>query len=573
MFISSVAALAFVASCGRPGGSIVEVRSLTNRLQELTQAPLATSQDGELVVSYAKYTDGDLSEGLVIRNTSDGSVVAEFRSELPVLRATWSPRGDKIAYFKQQEETNRRDFFVWDLRTNKHVKYETPVSYAQAYVRWSPQANRIAFTTDTVGIVIVDIATGKVLVIPEDARGFDWSPDGMRVALFARGAGSVSALRVVEVDRGASVRQISFFDTLTIDNVSWSKGSTILVSSKKSLQGGAKMTVVSAVDPDTESVESVSETSEDLKEVAWLPNGKGLIWHVRNSEISQHLGYRMFGCEERGIQADGVMNYRTLSDDGLVAYASNVSLKNNEMRRIDLKTGVSTRLFGVETAVLAADYSTLKVASSSGGEFPVNAAVVKTRAGYPKRAFIRMHGGDFKATTNDWAETQLYLENGVSVFHLALRPFKGRDDIKDLYKHIVSKIGIPSENVIVLGASTAAAVVIDAVISDPSFTGVGAVIGLMAVPSQTWSAESMRKVRLFAFHGELDRVVSPSFAYNAIKTAVGRALQDDSRFVWYVFPGEDHTLHRTVSLATVHATLLRACGIATEALSVASGAR
>jgi TolB protein len=107
------------------------------------------------------------------------------------LNPVWSPDGTKLAYLREFAPYNGADrkLFVLDLTTGDRIQLTTNGTTI-VFLEWSPNSNRLAFTSDGVGRyarVHVINADGSNLISPTpDLSSYDghpsWSPDGTRLA-------------------------------------------------------------------------------------------------------------------------------------------------------------------------------------------------------------------------------------------------------------------------------------------------------------------------------------------------------------------------------------------------------
>ena len=99
--------------------------------------------DGKRIVYRTNGPDG---EGLRIMNLADGSisVLTNDYDNFPA----WSPRGDLIAFVRKVGN----DFEVLTIRPDgKEVKQLTHTHGNDAHVSWSPDGERLAFTSSRMG--------------------------------------------------------------------------------------------------------------------------------------------------------------------------------------------------------------------------------------------------------------------------------------------------------------------------------------------------------------------------------------------------------------------------------------
>jgi hypothetical protein len=129
--------------------------------------------------------------------------------------------------------------------------------------------------------------------------------------------------------------------------------------------------------------------------------------------------------------------------------------------------------------------------------------------------------------------------------------------------YVKTVLKVPRECIVVIGASTAVKVVLQAALLRPNTMGMPTVIGTMSPPDLPDNSRRRdgAALRILGFHGEKDRLVSPAHGRRVLEETFGRKALLPPRGMWHVFPNEDHTLYRDESLAVVHAPILRKPGL------------
>ncbi|HOC41631.1 MAG TPA: PDZ domain-containing protein [Thermoanaerobaculales bacterium] len=128
----------------------------------------------------------------------------------------WSPDGERIAFLSDRSG----EYQIWVVDAAGTSEPRQLTSRQRGYphtLRWSPDSTRIAFTDETLALLWVDVATGRVTVVdraevePMDVgpeakpiSDFAWSPDSRYIAYSKIGRDQVSNIWVAAVDTGTT---------------------------------------------------------------------------------------------------------------------------------------------------------------------------------------------------------------------------------------------------------------------------------------------------------------------------------------------------------------------------------
>ena len=173
-----------------PSGDLIATVTF-NRKDGEVDIILISSKDGSIVRDLTKGFDKDMGFDHIIQNGE--------RFEMPWM--TWSPRGDRLAYFVRTKK--ERTLIVQNVLTRKieqriaMTTVDEPESPA-----FSPDGNTIAFAAlrGAVGdIYSVDLATEKITNLTEDNfadAGPSFAPDGKSIVYNARVSGNQKLFRL-----------------------------------------------------------------------------------------------------------------------------------------------------------------------------------------------------------------------------------------------------------------------------------------------------------------------------------------------------------------------------------------
>ena len=506
-------------------------------------------------------------EGLVVRDVKTGKVVNVMRSVDPIRRICWRPDGRAISYFRQEPGSNRRRLFVWELDRDEQRELRIPTSFAQATVRWSPDGKRIAFTSDRGILTIVNSIDGTVSTYGEKVRAFDWSSDSSRIAAIQDAQPFPRVVLLLNAADGGIAETVTTSVSGELKEVAWQRSANLLVVSSddpKTEAHGESRYALNSIDRRTQCCEVLFSGLLGVRNPLWLPGEGGCLWDGLAADKQRRMFVSVKGVSEpRPIPLDGLLSWRCFLPDGKGMIVLQESSAVNRLARVSLDGGGLTSVIAANqpASISAVEHKRIEVRTSTGDCIAIQVSTVTDVRRRANAAFIRLHGGQVEWGGERWAETQLYLEYGVDVIQVAFRGLDhGANDLIAALDYARSVLGVPSERIVALGASTPAASVVHAAQLHPEKIGIVGIIGLYKEP-QLPRPLTTASLHVFGFHGERDRTVAPEIARNLLEMAFGEDALRPPRGLWHVFQGEDHALTRDESFAKIHATILRQLGL------------
>jgi hypothetical protein len=454
-----------------------------------------------------------------------------FESHEPVMRSKLSPDGQKLGYFLQDEKTNVRKLQIWSLVGQERDSYDIGEVYAQPSVQWSPDSRRLAFNTPGKLFMIVDSAGKTQCAVPLAFKAFDWSPDGKDIL----GCNSENnTLTRINAETGEIAGEFPVLDFDKIHELCWTPHGLPRVRATK--DGDANHYLVEIGDGRQD---ILYKSGSGLSRIMSLGNGELLL----NEKIG---GDRKFCILRNGkpdvLRLEGSITPLKPDDDGSFYVRQVTTVKYNILKVspaggiLDEYTSngsaVNTNHVHKVTSLPLKDESLLFWVAENTSK-PITAFVI-----------IISGGNDIYIPPERWTETQMYLNRGYGVIHVAPPHNGDGSEIALLIDYILGKYQIPESNIAVVAASTSAYLAISAAQHRPSFAGILVLTSvIMASPLSEGSALlDNNKLRVLAYHGDKDRKISAEDARALIVDALGGTCLGNPRSVWKIFEGEDHSL-------------------------------
>jgi hypothetical protein len=202
-----------------PSGDLIAC--LTNRYEDL-DVVIFSAKDGEMIRNVTKGFTNKYQ--YVVASAFDG------KNDL-----TWSPEGDRIAFFARRE--NERILFVYDaLKGDLKAKVSIPGVEVEESPAFSPDGKSVLFSGNAKGVVDIfryDFDTKKLSKITNDDF-YDsnpaWSPDGKQV-VFNRRLDQWEKIFMVDAADPGRLTQLTFGESSDIEPSFSRDGKTLYYSS------------------------------------------------------------------------------------------------------------------------------------------------------------------------------------------------------------------------------------------------------------------------------------------------------------------------------------------------------
>jgi len=400
-------------------------------------------------------------------------------------------------------------------------------------------------------------ALGELTVL-----SFDWADDSVHLAAITDEG--ENAISILSAETGDLMEKIQVaVDTTELKEIAWQGSRSFLVLAEKRARRSkqAAETTLYSLDRDKGVATELQQSSLKLiNGIRWLAEQQ-YVWHEREPDGTQAILIGKIGSTmAKRFLLDGTLNFRAFLPETQTIVAAYNSLKENALFTFPFDQSSPPVLVAGSQCPSCPDstHEKIDLRDAAGQKIPIILSRAARDKKYADAAIIRLHGGI--PATNGWEQTQLSVNHGVHALHLVIREPTATADLLQACDYAHAVLGVPRDRIVILGASTASRFVLEACIVGPEKFGIAVVIGVGNPPQVVGPSHGGKVPRLFAFHGENDRTIAPARAKSIIEAALGTEILRSQRGIWHVFPGEDHSLRRIESHATIYSLLLSELG-------------
>lgn len=185
--------------------------------------PLSYSPNGQFVLTRTLDVR-TVNQGLAAYSSSTGGLVASLSLDGDILRPVWSPNGHMIVAFLQLRDGRNRVPMIWDLQTRKCSAVGGPFSYAEPFVKWSPNNRYVLYKEASGPFVLIDISKLTSRALPwVRGNAFSWSPDSLSFAVVDP---QIAAIRIFDL---TGTEQTKVAVTNKPEGIAWIRNSRPLI--------------------------------------------------------------------------------------------------------------------------------------------------------------------------------------------------------------------------------------------------------------------------------------------------------------------------------------------------------
>ena len=241
--------------------------SLNLHAQAPNRATIAVASLGDGGTLWLMDTDGEQQEA-----------IHDIEGDPVVLGLSWSPDGNKIAFFSEKKKNEESDVYVVDA-DGKTLRNLTDRQGFDGWPTWHPSGQRLAFTTDRDGNLEIYTMSAQGVVggnltndaVPDQMPA--WSPDGRKIAFATKRGKTLGDIWVMDSSggnpqnltdhRGQDIEPRFSFDS---QKITW--------TTRRFGEG-----VIMAMDADGQNKLQISPNPENEKrDPAFSPDGKKIIY-------------------------------------------------------------------------------------------------------------------------------------------------------------------------------------------------------------------------------------------------------------------------------------------------------
>jgi WD40 repeat protein len=299
------------------------------------------SHDGKRLVFDACNVDSAANRCFAV--AADGSGLADVA---PGALADWSPDDKQLAFAGGQNASLKKG--IWVQNTSGQGRQWLATGTAP---HWSPDGGQIAHVADT--LMILDLAQGTNRAVFEPTEritnirfGFDWSPDGERLAVVVERDG---AREVVIVNAAGAKQGMRTRLKAPAHDVAWSRdGKTLAVSIYAEAMREHRIHLLSA-DGEDLPVEIPGQKG-DNREPAWSPDDSvlALTSSRRDVALNSAVALSSKAALEKvtAFDSGGTCYSLAIAPDNRTALLG-ANLGNKQMQVWDMQTGEVLRRIGM----------------------------------------------------------------------------------------------------------------------------------------------------------------------------------------------------------------------------------
>lgn len=193
----------------------------------------------------------------------------------------WSPDGGQIAFLSAPLRTNATTRIVSMAADSRAARALTPESIDVRGFEWSPNGRRIAFVSDgstSAALWVIDANGGSQRrLMTGDTAAFAWAPDDSAIVRVARDAAGMLRAQVVAVDNTAPPRVIPL---AVLPRVSWSRDGFALLGAGET--GPSRLVIVQPPNLAVREVPLVAPGR--ASDVVWIGGGRVSLTFASNAD-------------------------------------------------------------------------------------------------------------------------------------------------------------------------------------------------------------------------------------------------------------------------------------------------
>ncbi len=543
-------------------------------------APISISRDGSNALVRRNTIHGDAID---VVDLVSGKVLFTHQLPYPHVALSWSPDGDKIAFFSRTEEAvESYRLSVWNLRTGTTSTIGDSLTRTIIQPpRWSPDGTALAYfvgndSSGTLWLVPSTPSLAPKMLIESVRTPSDWvwSEDGRSLALVQ--LATPNALTIMEVKSGATrLIPVDTSAAAEIRELAWSSSGRKLAFTIRSESDFFELRLLDLAKNRTE---RCLVGPGEVSSPHFMSDNSTIVFvasrQARSALFSTHCDSSTPRILGPWSGSNRFVKILSNAHAGSVAYLQADLTSPACLYELSMRTERRKPAFcAPRRAELQSPTSFLEMVKSSDGvEIPTIVRPASPTGKQSDVVLIDVHGGPHLEEDLSWNLLSAVVgRNGIEVVAPNYRGSSGfgadferagdlasrTEDVLAVCRYVRRTHG-KSTRVVLFGTSYGAAVAVTASVSEPNCADALVLVSLLP-HAMTGIAPARTSIRILAFHGVHD-INSGKEAQTQLERIFGPGVFDTSSNEFRAFASEGHVFRNSETWKEIYSRLRTVAG-------------